>query len=102
MPPGCLDGASTVAPRMAPLADTTRERNERIVELYRSGVTLQEIGDRFGVTRERIRQIVARAEAPPGRSRGDRGRGSSERVRPRIRDLAQAGAGTGRAYQDPE
>src|SRR5438270_1628170 len=106
MPPGCPDGASTVAPRMAPLANPTRERNERIVELYRSGVTLQEIGDRFGVTRERVRQIVARAEGAPkrrtGRAGNDAGRASSERVRLRIGNLAKAVLVTGQAYQDPK
>src|SRR5256886_17141443 len=90
MAPGCLDGASTVAPRMAPVANPTRERNEGIVEVYRSGVTLQEIGDRFGVTRERVRQIVARAEGAPKRRTGgsgnDAGRGSSGRGALRIRN----------------
>ena len=91
---------------MAPLANPTRERNERIVELYRSGVTLQEIGDRFGVTRERVRQIVARAEGAPkrrtGRAGNDAGRASSERVRLRIGNLAKAVLVTGQAYQDPK
>lgn len=33
-------------------------RHDQIVALYQSGKTLQEIGDTFGVTRERIRQIL--------------------------------------------
>lgn len=34
------------------------ERNQRMVELYAEGATLEEIGAQFGVTRERVRQIV--------------------------------------------
>lgn len=36
-------------------------RNEEIVRLYRDeGMTLQQIGDRYGITRERIRQICTK------------------------------------------
>ena len=35
-------------------------RDMRIVALYLSGVTLQAIGERYGLTRERVRQIVSR------------------------------------------
>ena len=34
------------------------ERNEEVVARYRDGETLDAIGKRFGVTRERIRQII--------------------------------------------
>ena len=34
------------------------ERNLKILELYREGLTLQELGESSGVTRERARQIV--------------------------------------------
>lgn len=37
------------------------ERNAEMCALYQRGKTLQEIGDAYGVTRERVRQIVARA-----------------------------------------
>lgn len=37
------------------------EREAHCIDLYRSGKTLQEIGDVYGVSRERIRQILARA-----------------------------------------
>lgn len=37
------------------------ERNAEIVRLYRTGHTLQLIGDRYGITRERVRQILARS-----------------------------------------
>jgi hypothetical protein len=39
--------------------DITREENIR--RLFASGKTLQEIGDFYGLTRERIRQILARS-----------------------------------------
>ena len=47
-------------------ATTLDERERRIVErriLAEEPATLQEIGDEFGVTRERIRQIEARLVA---------------------------------------
>jgi hypothetical protein len=34
------------------------ERNARMVPMYRQGVTLQKIGDTFGLTRERVRQLL--------------------------------------------
>ena len=34
-------------------------RDQAMVEAYRSGLTLQAIGDVYGLTRERIRQIIA-------------------------------------------
>jgi hypothetical protein len=33
-------------------------RNKEIIRLYADGQTLQEVGDRFGLTRERVRQIL--------------------------------------------
>jgi len=37
---------------------TRQERNEDIVEHYASGLTLEEIGKVYGLSRERIRQII--------------------------------------------
>lgn len=37
------------------------ERNAKIIALYRDGLTLKEIGDMTGITRERVRQILKRA-----------------------------------------
>jgi len=34
------------------------ERSQNIISLYNSGKSLQEIGDEFGLTRERVRQIL--------------------------------------------
>lgn len=51
--PGCTCG------RHGPRKWLT-ERNEEIVKLRRSGMTLQQVGERFQITRERVRQIVER------------------------------------------
>src|SRR5690606_22886101 len=40
-------------------------RNAAIVEMFDGGATLQEIGEKFGITRERVRQIVDRAGRTP-------------------------------------
>lgn len=37
----------------------------RMIEMYRAGLTLQQIGDRYQVTRERARQILRRWECAP-------------------------------------
>ena len=37
---------------------TRQERNKRMVKMRKSGMTLDQIGKEFGVTRERVRQIV--------------------------------------------
>lgn len=34
-------------------------RTERMAEMYRSGLTLQAIGDEYSLTRERVRQLIA-------------------------------------------
>ncbi len=36
------------------------ERQAKILDLYRKGFTLQEIGYEFNITRERVRQIVGK------------------------------------------
>jgi hypothetical protein len=38
------------------------ERSREILRMRRAGMTLQEIGGRFNLSRERVRQIVWRAE----------------------------------------
>lgn len=39
-------------------------RNARMAEDYRAGLTLAQIGERYSVTRERVRQILARLGEP--------------------------------------
>lgn len=34
------------------------ERNQKIIKMYKKGLTLQEIGDEFNLTRERVRQVL--------------------------------------------
>lgn len=38
------------------------DRNQRIVADYRAGMTLQAISEREGISRERVRQIIARLD----------------------------------------
>ena len=60
-------GVSIIPPsrkrRGAPYPTATR--NQEVVERYQLGETLQEIGIRFGVTRERIRQILVAQGVDP-------------------------------------
>lgn len=37
------------------------ERQARMADLYRSGLTLEQIGNLYHITRERVRQIIASA-----------------------------------------
>lgn len=43
---------------------STRNRNREIVELRTSGKSLEEIGSKFGVSRERVRQILQKSGGP--------------------------------------
>lgn len=42
-------------PRVVP-----RNEHDKLAEMYESGLTLAEIGSQFGITRERVRQIISR------------------------------------------
>lgn len=43
---------------------TLTERNARIVRRYQDGETMEAIGGDYGITRERVRQILERAGVP--------------------------------------
>ncbi len=43
---------------------SAQQRADLMCELRAEGYSLQEIGERFGVTRERVRQIIRRADGP--------------------------------------
>lgn len=45
-------------PPKAPRVDHHTERNARMVTMYRQGLTLEKIGQSFGLTRERVRQLL--------------------------------------------
>lgn len=51
------EGRVTRAPRSV-RSDIAPGRDNRMVEMYQSGMTLTAIGDEFGLTRERVRQIL--------------------------------------------
>ena len=60
------------------------------------------IAGEFGLSAERVRQLIRNADnAGPSRRR-HRSTGDGERVRLRIGDLAKAVLVTGQAYQDPK
>lgn len=69
-------------------ADRTRvsrqeatERAEDMVALRREGACLSEIGDKYGVSRERARQIIARAGGPStGEAKGPRDEANRLRI----------------------
>lgn len=59
----CLDQSRTY-----PRSDAQRERDWKIVQYSIEGLTLQEIGTKFAITRERVRQILdARGVTPHSR-----------------------------------
>ena len=66
----------------------TAEQKRGIVLMRRSGRTLQEVGDAFGVTREYIRQILKAQGEPP--SRADTESRKAVRVRRLVRAVAVA------------
>jgi DNA-binding CsgD family transcriptional regulator len=52
-----------------PLQVENEERNAELERLYRSGVTLDDLGNQFGITRERVRQIMDKRGVPAGAGR---------------------------------
>ena len=77
------------------------DRNRSIVAAYRSGEAMATIATRHGLSTERVRQLVRRAEGQRPRSRRHLA-SEGERVRLRIGNLAKAVLVTGQAYQDPK
>src|SRR5919106_2334514 len=82
---------------------TLADRDLAIVELYREGFTLAEVAAACGLSQERVRQIVRKAEGGSVKRRSrPRSSADGERVRLRIGNLAKAVLVTGQAYQDPK
>ena len=65
------DGGAVIrpinVPRTGPLGAYS-DRNTAICAMYESGRTLEEVGAFYGMTRERVRQIIRRAGVPKGPS----------------------------------
>src|SRR6188472_2202865 len=79
------------------------ERNRVIVAAYRAGETITSVAARHGLSTERVRQLVRRAEgATPKQSRRSAASTGGEMVRLRIGNLAKAVLVSGQAYQDPK
>jgi hypothetical protein len=66
-------------------------REERIVEMREKGATLQEIGNDFGLTRERVRQILAANSQAPNRAQARLARVAKENIS-HLRNVTQAKA----------
>lgn len=77
------------------------ERDRRIVAAYRAGESMADIATRHGLSAERVRQLVRRAEGRGPTKRRKSGT-DGERLRLRIGNLAKAVLVTGQAYQDPK
>lgn len=60
----------------------TSERNKEIARLYQSGLQMQAVGARFGITKERVRQILTRMGVPR-RSAAEYARSEESRERSR-------------------
>lgn len=53
-----VDKSGMIKPSRTQTYREIPDRSKKILELYREGLTLQNISNHFGVTRERVRQIV--------------------------------------------
>jgi hypothetical protein len=94
--------ADVPVPPSPPSGDAFAERNRRIVEEHRAGASMAELAATYGLSVERIRQVVrAEGDARPKRVRKAAPAGA-ERVRLRIGNLAKAVLVSGQAYQDPK
>src|SRR4051812_10274759 len=78
------------------------ERDRVIVAAHRAGRSMTDIAAEVGLSAERVRQVVRRADGGGSGSVRVRAAGGGERVRLRIGNLAKAVLVTGQAYQDPK
>lgn len=65
------------------------DRDFAMADLYRAGQTMEQIGNRYGLTRERVRQILTGRFAITGNDRGGVTKAKAERAE-RARHRAQA------------
>ncbi len=70
--------ASTIVGPKRPATKPTAGRNKAVVEAYQSGATYQQIGDKHGISRERVRQILKRAGVKARPPKGEQPRPVTE------------------------
>ncbi|MBR5285473.1 MAG: HNH endonuclease [Clostridia bacterium] len=58
----------------------TKERNEIILRFVQMGCTLQSVGNKFGITKERVRQIVSKNDVSRKRTNFVKRRADDQRV----------------------
>jgi DNA-binding CsgD family transcriptional regulator len=63
-PSGVHNAAVRIGADRYAIKDDVSERNREMVELYKSGMTLESIGMKHGLTKERIRQILRKMAVP--------------------------------------
>lgn len=73
-------------------------REIKMIDLYQKGKTLQEVGDEFGVTRERVRQILAKFHVE-SREPGKKPKPIDEITQQKIIQLYQDGYSVERIYE---
>ena len=58
-----MKNRQTMPRKAKPRQDMLAERNEAILQAYEAKETLEAIGARFGLTRQRIHQVLDKAKA---------------------------------------
>lgn len=74
------------------------ERSQKMAALYKGGKTLEQVGAEFGVTRERVRQIISRQEGIQRRDGGIAKRADASRLERAARRDARHYATHGCSY----
>lgn len=74
-------------------------RNKEIVKLNKQGWTLQAIGDKYGLTRERIRQILVKSKIKPTEVRKAKRQAHLESLRKDVCELLRQGYSIGAACE---
>lgn len=64
-----------------PVIKAARSRAKSMATLYRAGYTLQQIADQYGITRERVRQLLGKYEGMAGRDGGASARAAAKAAR---------------------
>lgn len=75
-----------------------KKRAEDMAAMYRSGRTLEQIGSLYGITRERVRQLISKHCGITGRDGGKAARGEANRRRHEARRDAKSLSNYGCTY----